>query len=260
MVFWGGGNPKVHYIKNNIEQNKNYYSIETAKQKTAFIETISSLEQTREQWTNHLKRKNNLDFLRYSNKQDGYSHLTKLLKDIAEYKGLDNYTPEYIYLIDPYLFSFVSEGDYIGILNSVHNIEFRLMGCKDEIPNNLKKMIIDNSYRYKNIKIKLFCLKSKDKKGKYEYLLDKNKNIKLDKNGNKIHKTKETFHDRWIATKNIEYGFTNSINNFQKGVSFFKSYEHYFNEAETLWNTINIPDAIIKEFSYNDEFKEFKEK
>ena len=95
MVFWGGGNPKVHYIKNNIEQNKNYYSIETAKQKTAFIETISSLEQTREQWTNHLKRKNNLDFLRYSNKQDGYSHLTKLLKDIAEYKGLDNYTPEY---------------------------------------------------------------------------------------------------------------------------------------------------------------------
>lgn len=251
MVFWGGGNPKIHYIKNNIEKNKNYYSIETVKQKKTFIESVSSLEHTRKLWTNDLKRKKDLDFLRYSNKQDGYSHLTKLLQDIAKYKGLDNYTPEYIYLMDPYLFSSLSEGDYIGILNSVNNIEFRLMGCYKTIPDELKKIIINNPYRYKNIKIKLFCLKSNDKKGKYEYLAD---------NDNKINKTKGTFHDRWIATKNIEYGFTNSINNFQKGVSFFKSYEHYFNEAETLWNTFNESDTIIKEFSYNDEIKRFEEK
>ena len=261
FVFFGGGNPKIHYIKNNIEQKKSYYSIETNKQKTELSETVSSLEHTRKLWTNHIKRIKNSEFSRFVKKQDAYPFLVKLLEDISKDKGLDNNLPEYIYLMDPYLFCNAGIEDYIGILNSIKNIEFRLMGCRNNIPEYLKEYIKNDQYRFKNIRIKLLCLKSKDKKGQYEYIIDDDtKNIKLDENGNKMFKTKETFHDRWIATKNQEYGFTNSINNFQKGVSFFKSYEHYFNESEELWNTCSDKDTIIEEFFYDEKNKRFEEK
>ena len=261
FVFFGGGNPKIHYIKNNMNQNTNYYSIETNKQKSDIPETISSLEHTRKLWTNHIKRINDSEFSRFNSKQNGYQYLLKLLEEISKDKGLDNNLPEYIYLMDPYLFCNVSIADYISILNSIKNIEFRLMGCRNNIPSFLKEFIKNDQYRFKNIKIKLFCLKSNDKEGRYEYILDEKTNsFKLDDNGNKIFKTNETFHDRWIATKNQEYGFTNSINNFEKGVSFFKSYEHYFNEAEELWNTNTNQDTIIEEFFYDDKNKRFEER
>lgn len=261
FVFIGGGNPKVHYIKNNIQQGTGYYSIETDRQNLDLSETVSSLEHTRKLWTNNIKRIKDSEFVRCRNKQDAYTYLIKLLEKTSKNKGLDESFPEYIYLMDPYLFCDVAIADYISILNSIKNIEFRLMGCRKNIPSFLKEHIKKDQYRFQNIKIKLFCLKSKDKKGQYEYILDKKtKRFKLDDNGNKIFKTDETFHDRWIATKNIEYGFTNSINNFQKGVSFFKSYEHYFNEAEELWNTNADQDTIIEEFFYDDKNKRFEER
>ena len=58
------------------------------------------------------------------------------------------------------------------------------------------------------------------------------------------------FHDRWIASDIEEYGFTNSLNNFKSGVSFFKSLKHYYEESEFLWQiNSNEENYIVKEFN-----------
>ena len=58
------------------------------------------------------------------------------------------------------------------------------------------------------------------------------------------------FHDRWIASDIEEYGFTNSLNNFKSGVSFFKSLKHYYEDSEFLWK-INSDEEnyIVEEFN-----------
>ena len=98
-----------------------------------------------------------------------------------------------------------------------------------DLPKSLKKFIEKNKKNklFNNIKIKSIIEKSQIE-----------------------NKPLSAFHDRWIASDIEEYGFTNSLNNFKSGVSFFKSLKHYYEESEFLWQ-INSDEEnyIIEEFN-----------
>lgn len=44
------------------------------------------------------------------------------------------------------------------------------------------------------------------------------------------------FHDRWICSENDEIGFSNSLNNFKRGVVFFDTYDYFFQLSKQFWN------------------------
>ena len=229
MKFWGNGTKIVHQLKKDITTIPNVYKIENLKQNPVF--EISSLENTRTKWTRKIKRKDDSEFVRFDDteKYNAYEYLIKTLINTAKYKGTEENLPEYIYLADPYLFSGISLDLYMKLLNKLNNIEFRLIGCKDCIPEFLIKEMQKNKELFKNVKIKSIRKRETDESG--------NLIPPFQTTGGKFeYKTRETFHDRFIATKHLEYGFTNSINNFRKGVTFFRSFDVYFDDAEELWN------------------------
>jgi hypothetical protein len=115
----------------------------------------------------------------------------------------------------------------MDIFATVQNKEVRILTCTNELPKSLKRFKKDNKTKFfKNVKIKSIL----------EFT--------------KAHKEISAFHDRWIASNTDEYGFTNSLNNFKNGVSFFKSSRHYFEEAENLWNIdSNNLSCKVMEFS-----------
>lgn len=182
----------------------------------------------RSKWARKLKNRVSTDFKRFKGNEfdKAFDYFNKLLR------RLENQETEYVYIADPYFWSaefklkrFI---DYINIFACIQNKGVRVLTCCKEIPKSLKHFIKNNKNKiFSNIKIKsIFELSEKD------------------------HEELPAFHDRWIASKNDEYGITNSLNNFKKGVSFFKSYEHYFDESEFLWNiTADNPQYRIEEFN-----------
>ncbi len=157
-------------------------------------------------------------------------YFQKLLKQIS------NTQCKYVYIADPYFLSahfdirrFIV---YLDIFATVQDKEVRVLTCNTDLPKSLKNFIKKNK---KNKKNKLFGnikIKSIIEKSQIE------------------NKPLNAFHDRWIASDIEEYGFTNSLNNFKNGVSFFKSLKHYYQEAEFLWQ-INSDDEnyIVEEFN-----------
>lgn len=158
------------------------------------------------------------------NYKEAEQYFQKLLKEIS------NTENNYIYIADPYFLS--AEFDirrfinYINIFAAVQDKEVRILTCNEVLPKSLKNFIKNNkSHLFSNITIKsILELSEKDKK-------------KL-----------SAFHDRWIASDISEYGFTNSLNNFEKGVSFFKSLKHYYEEAEYLWQINTDSKYIVQEY------------
>lgn len=158
--------------------------------------------------------------------KEAEQYFQNLLKEIA------NTDSKYIYIADPYFLSaefnirrFIN---YMNIFAAVQNKEVRILTCNKEFPKSLKKFRKNNKNKFfSNIKIKsIIELSKKDKK------------------------ELSSFHDRWIASDKDEYGFTNSLNNFEKGVSFFKSLKHYYEEAEYLWQiSSDDKNFIIQEFN-----------
>lgn len=156
--------------------------------------------------------------------KEAEQYFQKLLKEISTTEN------QYIYIADAYFLSaefnirrFIN---YIDIFATVQDKEVRILTCNEVLPKSLKKFIKNNkSHLFSNIKIKsIIELSQKDNK-------------KL-----------SAFHDRWIASDVSEYGFTNSLNNFEKGVSFFKSLKHYYEEAEHLWQINADSKYIIQEY------------
>ncbi len=159
--------------------------------------------------------------------QEAEKYFQKLLKQIS------NTQSKYIYIADPYFFSahfdirrFIV---YLDIFATVQDKEVRILTCNTVLPKDLKKFIKNNKKNklFNNIKIKSIVEKSQIE-----------------------NKLLSAFHDRWIASDIEEYGFTNSLNNFKSGVSFFKSLKHYYEESEFLWQ-INSNEAnyIAEEFN-----------
>lgn len=154
-------------------------------------------------------------------------YFQKLLKQIS------NTPSKYIYIADPYFldahFDIRRFIVYLDIFATVQDKEVRILNGKLELPNDLKKFIKKNNKNklFSNIKIKSIIEKSQSEE-----------------------RTLSAFHDRWIASDIEEYGFTNSLNNFKNGVSFFKSLKHYYEEAEFLWQiNSNEENYIVKEFN-----------
>lgn len=232
----------IHYIMNvagpgvifKDQSGNEIHSIQTYSSERNSVITNKNhskqvqYQQIRSQWARKLKNRESMDFKRFKgNESDkAFDYLNKLLRQ------LENLATSYIYVADPYFWSaefnlkrFIN---YLNIFSSVQNKEVRFLTCCKEKPRALKHFIKRNKDRiFSNIKIKSV------------FELSEKYNEEL-----------PAFHDRWIASKNEEYGITNSLNNFKKGVSFFRSYEHYFDEAEFLWNiSLDNPHYKIEEFN-----------
>ena len=245
MKFFGGGNPIIHQIKKDITTTPNQNTIVKLRNNNQEYE-ISSLENIRTRWTRTIKRKDESEFVRFDDteKKEAFDYLIKTLKDLAKHKGLEDKLPEYIYLVDPYLFCDMSSDDFAKVLsvstiNEFKNIEFRLIGCQNSIPEHFIDEIIKNPHLYKNVKIKSIRKKEKDTLGNILPPFPQ-------PDGSVEYKTKATFHDRFMATKHIEYGFTNSVNNLKKGVTYFRSFDVYFDDAEALWNAAINNELLIE--------------
>ena len=248
LIYIGAGHSSSHYFQRDIQQNI-----------TQLIEKnnnnlIYSLQYNRKKWTNRLKRQNGLYFFRANDdKEYAFHYFLKLLSEIQKDTGLDIKSPKYMYLVDPYIFNNVPKEKFIEIFYNTKNIEFRIIGSRYCIPEFLYNLKADSQSKYSNVRIKNIKGIKKDKDGNVEYVLKEDGSFKTDINGNKVLEEVALCHDRWIATQNSEYGFTNSLNNFKSGVSFFKSVEEYFDEAESLWNTTPTEDILIEELNFNEK-------
>jgi len=243
LYFIGAGHSSSHYFQRDVKQNATQLIEKSNKN------LIYSLQFNRKRWTNSLKIQNGLHFFRTNNddEEKAFDYLLTLLKNIQKDTELDGKLPEYVYLVDPYIFNNFAREKFIEIFNITKNIELRIVGSKGCIPKFLYELKEKNKNKYSNIKIKNIKGIKKDKDGKVKYLLKEDGSYKIDNNGNKVLEEIALCHDRWIATKNTEYGFTNSLNNFKSGVSFFKSIEQYFDESESLWNTKQTQDILVEE-------------
>lgn len=242
MYFFGNGTTHSHQVKKDVTSSPYKYNIELINQHPG--NEISSLENLRTKWTRKIKRKDESEFVRFNDteKNKAFDYLIKTVSDLAKNKGLENKQPEYVYIADPYLYCNVSLNMYLKFINSLsfeRDTEFRFIGGQNSIPECLVKEMKRIQNQYTNIIFKSIRIKEKDQKGNFlTFSLP---------NGKKEYKTKEPFHDRFIASKHAEYGFTNSINNFQKGVTFFRSFDVYFEDAEALWNiSLNNNDYVIE--------------
>lgn len=249
LIYIGAGHSSSHYFQRNIQQNTTQL---IAKDNNNLI---YSLQYNRKKWTNSLKIQNGLHFFRANgnDKENAFDYFLKLLLDIQKDTGLDITSPQYMYLVDPYIFNNFAKEKFIEIFNNTKSIELRIIGSRYCIPEFLYNLKTDNQNKYPNVRIKNIKGIKKDKNGNVEYLLKKDGSFKTDNNGNKIPEEVAFCHDRWIATQNSEYGFTNSLNNFKSGVSFFKSIEQYFDEAESLWNTTPTQDILVEELNFNEK-------
>lgn len=206
--------PKICFKDNNGTE---VHSIQTySTDKTSTIRKTEKskpiqYEMLRKKWTDNLLRKEQHFYRGFSEVE--YKEAIKYFQYLL--KQLSNCKKEYIYIADPYFFEnefniqrFIN---YMDIFTAVQDKELRILTCSKTLPKLLKNFKRSNKYNlFKNIRIKS--------------IIDINK------------KTNNSFHDRWIASDNLEYGLTNSLNNFKKGVSFFKSIEHYYCQSEILWN------------------------
>lgn len=244
LKFIANGTSIIHQVKRTPNLVQRRYSFEKIKEN--LNAEIASLENVRTMWTRRIKRKDESEFVRFDSSEDAKAleYLIKTLKSIAPNKGLEDKLPEYIYLADPYLFCNLGLRKYLDIFNSYNygelkQIELRLIGCQNPIPEYLINELRKSPHKYSNIKIKSVRKKKTDNNG----IILPPKII----NGKKEYQTQETFHDRFIASKHIEYGFTNSINNLKKGVTFFRSFDIYFEVAEELWNISNTNNDFVVE-------------
>ncbi|MGE4384458.1 MAG: hypothetical protein AB7E39_01145 [Endomicrobiaceae bacterium] len=209
---------------------------------------ITDLQKNRQGYVHKIIERENLKFIRFNKKNEAMTHLCNLITKMAN----NAQNGEYIYLADPYFLQtagIIKLIDYMDIFNAAASIQFRIICTHDIIENDLKNFIKRNkNHIFNNVTIKSIYQKRKGTSG-YIYIIDNNGSIKMDSSGNPIIAVRDSFHDRWISCKNEEYGFTNSINNFKKGVSFFKSLKHYFLEAEALWNIPSTDsDFIIQKY------------
>lgn len=247
MKFIGGGNPIVHKMNKYIFSNPKKYEIQKIPKNYPINVEISSIEALRSRWTQIIKREEESEFVRFlGNESDkAFDHLLKTVIDMASHKGFEDKLPEYIYVADPYLCCNLGLEKFKKLFSVSQNyklsmVEFRFLACQNEIPDYLYDEFknVNTFQLYKNIKLKVIRKKKFEKNGTEKY--------DNDNTGKKRLLTEETFHDRFITTKHIEYGFTNSINNFKKGVSFFRSFDVYFDLAETLWNSDPNNEIIIE--------------
>ncbi len=249
LYYIGAGHSSSHYFQRDIQQ------CTTQLMEKDNNNLIYSLQYNRKRWTNSLKIQNGLHFFRTNSddEENAFDYFLKLLSDIQKDTGLDVASPKYIYLVDPYIFNNFAKEKFIEIFNNAKNIELRIIGSRYCIPEFLYDLKTNNQNKYSNVRIKNIKGIKKDKNGNIEYLLKEDGAYKTDSNGNKIPEEVALCHDRWIATQNSEYGFTNSLNNFKSGVSFFKSIEQYFDEAESLWNTTPTQDILVEELNFNEK-------
>lgn len=158
--------------------------------------------------------------------KEAEKYFQNLLKKIA------NTAKGYIYIADPYFlnaeFDIRRFMNYMDIFATIQDKEVRILTCSKDLPKSLRHFRKNNTKQlFKNVKIKSILELSQ-----------------IDK------KEISSFHDRWLASDIDEYGFTNSLNNFKNGVSFFKSSKHYFEEAEELWQiSSDNQNYVIQEFN-----------
>lgn len=205
-------------LKNN--SNDTIHSINSYSQSNSIIGDNSTSKEIEHQkirndWTNILIQKERLAFRSFVGQQadEAMLYLQKLIRMVAA-------NSKYIYVADPYFFSgsynLQRFKDYINIFASIQHIEVRIITCYNELPNFIKDIKKSNNCNiFRNITIKSI--------------------VEISNNDTKK-RIKPAFHDRWIASQKMEFAFTNSINNFSNGVSFFKSYTHYNLLSEMLWN------------------------
>lgn len=197
---------------NELRSIQTYSSDSTSSADNNYSKVIQ-LQLLRNNWTSKLKRESSLNFKGFkgAESQKAVDYFKELLKRIASCES------DYIYIADPYFlnaeFNLHRFLNYMEIFATVQNKEVRILTCNHVLPKSLSRFIKDNHNKFfRNIKIKsIIEFTQKDKK------------------------EIASFHDRWIASEENEYGFTNSLNNFKNGVSFFKSLKHYHEEAEFLW-------------------------
>lgn len=245
LRFIANGTTIIHQVKKELNTIQCKYAFEKTRENPTA--EIASLENVRKMWTRRIKRKDESEFVRFDNfeETEALKYLIKTLKSTAKNKGFEDKLPEHIYLADPYLFCKLNLTKYINIFNEYNKeglktIELRLIGCQNSIPEYLINELRKSPHKYSSIKIKSIRKKKTDNNG----IVLPPKII----NGKQEYETQETFHDRFIASKHIEYGFTNSINNLRKGVTFFRSFDIYFEDAEELWNISNTNnDFVIEE-------------
>lgn len=222
IVFKDENGNKIHSIQE-------YGAQETSTVTTHEKSNIISYQLAREKYVREYNKYRLLTtFKGFKGKfyKEAEKYFQDLLKEIA------NTDSKYIYIADPYFLSaefnirrFIN---YMNIFAAIQHKEVRILTCNKELPKSLKKFRKNNKNKiFSNIKIKsVIELSEKDKK------------------------ELSSFHDRWIASDKDEYGFTNSLNNFEKGVSFFKSLKHYYEEAEYLWQiSSDDENFIIQEFN-----------
>lgn len=223
IVFKDSKGKNIHsiqqYLKSNIStisNNKNSKIVKYQLARTKYVNEYSKF--------NLLSTFKAFKGMQY---QEAEKYFQKLLKQIS------NTHSKFIYIADPYFFSahfdirrFIV---YLDIFATVQDKEVRILTCNTNLPKSLKKFIEKNKKNklFSNIKIKSIIEKSQIKNNQ-----------------------SSAFHDRWIASDKEEYGFTNSLNNFKSGVSFFKSLKHYYEESEFLWQ-INSEEGnyIVEEFN-----------
>lgn len=223
IVFKDSKGKKIHsiqqYSKSNISTISNSKKSRIVKYQLARTKYVSEYSKF-----NLLSTFKGFKGIQY---QEAEKYFQKLLKRISNTKS------KYIYIADPYFFDahfdirrFIV---YLDIFATVQDKEVRILTCNMDLPKSLKKFIEKNKKNklFNNIKIKSIIEKSQIE-----------------------NKPLSAFHDRWIASDIEEYGFTNSLNNFKSGVSFFKSLKHYYEESEFLWQ-INSDEEnyIIEEFN-----------
>lgn len=223
----------VHTIQTFSSNNS---STSKKQPKTSVID----FQKYRNTWIRTLNQSSSNTFKGFKEAQEkeAFEHFINLVSRLSK-----NSKSGILYVADPYLFHEEKEKfnldkfiTYIKFFTACTNKEVRILTCHKELPKPLKNFINQNGKQlFRNIRIKSIIEKRKDDNGIYV------------KNDNGKDKEFAPFHDRWIASAEEEYGLTNSLNNFQKGVSFFKSHNHYFEDSERLWNT-NDPDYIVKEF------------
>ena len=221
VVFNDSKGNKIHSIQKYNNQN----ILTKSKERSSLIVKYQQYRSKFVREYNNFKLLSTFKGFKGQMYKDAEQYFQKLLKKISTTET------KYIYIADPYFLS--AEFDirrfinYIDIFATIQDKEVRILTCNEVLPKNLKKFIKNNkSHLFANIKIKSV--------------------IELSKRNNK---KLSAFHDRWLASEIGEYGFTNSLNNFDKGVSFFKSSKHYFEESENLWNLVPDDKYIIQEYN-----------
>ncbi len=223
IVFKDSKGKKIHsiqqYSKSNISTISNSKKSRIVKYQLARTKYVSEYSKF-----NLLSTFKGFKGIQY---QEAEKYFQKLLKRISNTKS------KYIYIADPYFFDahfdirrFIV---YLDIFATVQDKEVRILTCNMDLPKSLKKFIEKNKKNklFSNIKMKSIIEKPQIKNNQ-----------------------PTAFHDRWIASDIEEYGFTNSLNNFKSGVSFFKSLKHYYEESEFLWQiNSNEENYIVKEFN-----------